>query len=258
VVNSVRDTQEASLLALMFTDAQGQVVFVDNNFLSLMKCPEAGVVVGEPLHRALRADSKVISQLLKDVSISGYVHDREIEVLPWSGDPVTVRCTGVATFDDREGFIGADFTLRDAALAKSDAPQPTHHRDALTTRIKQVHAEATSLESKILLQLYFSTQVSALEILLARLAGPRILHTLESKLNHASELQGVYIKDGHLTFESKDIPADVYYALLNEVIKYSSGVIGRRMVSHELQIVDEQMDAESRRMAEQAGLRQLF
>jgi hypothetical protein len=247
-------------LALLFTDADEQILFVNDELLKIIDCPEAGAVVGEPFHQALGVDHKLVSQLMQDINQIGYVHDWPLELHPTTRSPLEVLCTGVAAYDDRGGFIGADITLRDPVLAGVPETPFTHHKDALHARIKQIQSEVETLEDRSSLQLYFMAQAYALEILLARMGGPRVCRTLDGIANRIIDKRSwpIRVKDGAFTFEKPDLPPDVYATLLVGIAHYAADVIGARMVAAEIQAVDEQMDPHLRDVARQAGLQGFF
>jgi len=172
-----------------------------------------------------------------------------------------VLCTGVATYDDRNSFIGADLTLRSSSSA-AIIHQPLTHADSLSTHIQQVQAQAESLESEALLQVYVTAQLGALDILLARMGGPRVRKTLTTVAHKKAEQLGLPLcmADGivKLTCRTREQDSSDCMALLQEVTNYAASVIGRRMVVDELRAVDGQMDVRTQDVADHAGLRKVL
>ncbi len=246
-------------LALVFTDARGRVVFVDNNFLDLLNLSQPGTIVNQPLHQILHVDRAIITQLINDVAQTGYVHQRPLTLKVPEGSTLPILCTAVATRDSEGNFIGADLTL--CCDDESTTPEtPMFHADVLYTRVKQIQSEAETLktlEEQARLQLYFTAQVNALQVLLGRMGGPRVQGTMEEIVNQTAKKNAwpIHINGGHFTADLKDEYAAVYLALLTEVIDYAASVIGRRAVQGEMQAVEEQMDTRSLQVADDCGLR---
>src|SRR5512139_1603485 len=70
--------QPVSDLGLVFTDARGRIVFVDNKAMSLLGQVDTGRLVGEPLHTIIRVSFDVVSGLMTEIAQGGYVHDRPL------------------------------------------------------------------------------------------------------------------------------------------------------------------------------------
>lgn len=247
-------------LGLVFTDARGQVVFVDYYFLHLVRCDDADKLIGSPLQAALGIEPLVAKQLLKKITQAGFVHEFPLTLKPGDQEPLEVLCTGVATFDDRDGFIGTDITLYDPALAGIPETQFTQHRQVLGTRIQQIQAEVEVLETQTQVQLYVQAQIGGLQILLARMGGPRIRDTLDTILSKmiAQQRWPIQMRDGALVFGNQELEAALYSALMAEVVHYSANVIGHRMVVQEMRAADGQMDKEVIGAVEPLGLRRFL
>jgi hypothetical protein len=110
------------------------------------------------------------------------------------------------------------------------------------------------------LQLYFSSQVNALRVLLLRLGGPRLGETLDRILNETSARNEwpVQVKDGKVEVDILKAETHVYHALLAKAVAYAVKVIGSKMVERQMSLVDEQMGQVSIDLAGRLGLRELF
>lgn len=245
-------------LGLVFTDARGRIVFADNSFLALIGLGEARKLVGEPLHKVIRVGTEAISAMMNEIASSGYVHERPLTITRDDGGQVDTICTGIATYDDQRVFIGADLTLRDPALA-APAP-PATHTDVLGARIQQIEAEANTqaAEDDMLGQLYFAAAVSAVLVLLGRMAGPRVQQAVEEIVNQTAARGSwpVQLKGGHFVIGATTIPPEGYRAMLQEVIDYARNIVGQRLLSHEMQALDGQMKPAAQQIAQQSGMRQ--
>lgn len=244
-------------LGLIFTDAKGRIVFADNKFLALVGQPEARRLVGEPLDRVVNTARDAILNLIQDIAHAGYVHERTLTIQRGDGLLMQALCTGVASYDDRNAFIGADLTLRDPQHA-TVRKQATHH-DVLWSRIQQIEteADAQATQREVLAQLYFTAQLSTIQVLLGRMGGPRVQQYVEDFVNQASTANTwpIQVKGGHFVISASTVPELAYAALLRGVMDYGSAIIGARMLAHEMRALDAQMKQETCEVAAQLGMR---
>src|SRR5574341_632378 len=109
-------------------------------------------------------------------------------------------------------------------------------------------------------ELYFTTQIGAIRVLLARMGGPRVADTLEAALNKRARDNHwpMTISLGEVILDDNRLDGAAYRALLEEALDYAANVIGRRVAQAEMQTVDGHINGETRDVAEQAGLRVLL
>jgi hypothetical protein len=241
----------------VFTNALDQVVFVDGNFLELMNRPEVGRIIGEPLDKVLGLERQIVKQLMQDMVQAGFLQDFPLEVSTTTGTAVHILCSGVATYDDKENFIGADLTLREAIGPGLSRALRPHDEDSFSRLARQTLAEARALEDQVYLQQYFTAQVNALQVLLARMGGVRIRDTLERIFNKSARrnVWPISMKDGQITIEAKDLETGTYRTLLSKLVDYVVSVVSQRMMLRAVCAVDEQMEAKVLELADRAGLR---
>jgi hypothetical protein len=251
-------------LALLYTNEQNEVVFADNSFLKMVDCGNAGVLVGEPLHRVLGVQYSDVAAVMRKAIERGYVHEQPLEIMKGSGLTIPVLFTCVATYDERGTFIGADIALSDPSYGSLLGSLPTDHAGLLQARAHRIYSSITEVkvrrESQILL-LYFAAQVSALQVLVARLAGPRVLKTFEGTVNKSAQRHETPIwidESGEVAAESSDIRALALRAVLADGASFVSNIVGRRAVQREIEMVDEQMDPEVISLAAEVKLYPIF
>lgn len=248
-------------LALLFTDAKGRIVFVDNKFMELMSYPESGQLVGEPLNAVMGIAQADVNQLMQEVARTGYIHEHRLVMRGPSGQTVEVLCSCVATYNDQGQFIGADMTLYQMREITAPQEESPVHGDVLQARIQQIQVETgtrRAQEEQIHLQLYFTAQINALQVLLARMGGPRIHAALEACVNNLATRKQwpARLQGGHITVDEAGLPVEAYAELLKEIVHYGSDIVGRRPVIQEMREVDSQIGDLSKQAAEDAGLRQ--
>src|SRR5688572_23435621 len=111
MMDSVRGWQ-TSPAAVMFTNMRGQIIFVDKQFLRMLKYSEQALV-GVPFHKVLGIEVDMGRKLLQDMAETGYVDACDLQIQATDGGTLHVSCSGIATYDENGKFLGADMTLRD-------------------------------------------------------------------------------------------------------------------------------------------------
>lgn len=218
--------------ALLMTNMLGQVIFVDQNCLKLLKrhYADARHVVGKSLTEVLHLPAKTTDALLKEVSKTGRLDRRPLDIVDSKGVTVQVLCTAVATRDDKGAFVGADFTLHPQAdVARSDFITVDKHLD---TRDEGYY------------QVYFQEQVKTLWDLAVQLGGKRLGSNLDRILNETAErnVWAIQVQNGDAGIETRSADADVYRALLAKAVAYVAGIVGKQAVARGMQRVEDRMD----------------
>jgi hypothetical protein len=249
--------------AVMFTNNLGQVIFVDQAFLDLMQYPEAGVVTGEPLFKALRLAPQSSKGLLDAVRQHGAVHDKFLDIESPKGEVLRISVNAIASLDERGNFIGADLTLRKRLEISTKEPEtrpdlvePQSKASVIPTR--ELIAEPTFADDSQFLQLYFTTQMKAVYVLYQRAIGLMARDHLDKIINQTAQKNAwkVQVKSGLFTSDLSGSAPEVYSVLLREVLAYGVRMMGEPLVTREIDKVDQQMHEGVRIMARQAGLYQ--
>ncbi len=219
---------------LLFTNAEGNVVFADQNYLHVSG-ESAGVLNGEPLHRALPLDPHTTQQLVEMVRRSGHVDGMPIPVRTASGALWLSSCVAVAAHDEYDDFIGVDLVLRQTSFPTGDKrSRLLTHADVLRTYAEILVNEGSLHESRTFIQSYLAAQIGTLQIMLARIAGPAARITLERIANQTAERHALplSIYNGHLIFFKKDIGLQGYRTFLDTAIRYAVDVLSVRVLDH--------------------------
>jgi hypothetical protein len=230
--------------AMVFTDAVGQVVFVNQYFTRLVNRFGARAIVREPLYRVMGIDVDLATQLLRDISKQGSIRDREMELLNVAGEKVPVAVSGLATYDDRRTFVGADMTM------VSDGRQL--HTDGAAGPLDD--------QQYSLVEGYFISMLTGLRGLVMRVGGTKFGSTMNVILNETAHRNNwpFYIENNDVDFRTDRMDPDIMRALLARAFSYSSGVIGESIVLKEVKAVDSKTDADVLATIDNTGLRELF
>jgi hypothetical protein len=239
---------------LVFTNTQGAVIFVDHPFLDMLRFGETVQVTGEPLYKVLGLDEKLTKALLDEVQKSGTVKHRALQVTRPDGSQFDVHCSATATRDSKGRFIGADITLRRERAAGEES-------DALTnTQVRSALARPGSPEDNVFVQLYFTTHLKSLYILMVRLLGLWVREHLDRIINEVSTENGwsIRIQDGLFLSDLNESSVIVFRGLIVPTMDYAVNMIGRKVVSREVEKVDSGFHPGLLKLADQAGLRELI
>jgi hypothetical protein len=235
--------------ALLFTDMQGQVIFVNSLLLKMVNRAESDArsVIGKPLHEVLGIGPDAARGLVQDVARIGRLYNRGLDLQGPDGAALPVLCTAEATYDEKGDCIGADLSLR-AAM------------DSAAVSLNWATPDRLDTSERTYLQLYFSSHVNALRVLLLRVGGPRLGQTLDRILNETSTRNGwpVQVTDGKVEVNALKAETHVYHGLLAKAVAYGVKVIGPKMVERQMKLVDEQMGQVSVDLATRMGLRELL
>jgi hypothetical protein len=234
---------------LLFTDVQGRVIFVNNHLLKLLNRAEteARRIVGRPMHELLGIEPEAARLLVQDIGKIGRVYSRPLEARDAHGSSILLLCTGEATYDDKGVCIGADLSLRSTAEPAAAAPSTPQ-------------AASYDTSEKSYIQLYFTSQIDALRVLLVRVGGPRLGNTLDRIIQETSERNGwpVVVHDGRVEADLRRVEVLVYHALLAKAVAYVVSVVGPALVERQMSLVDAHMGPRSLELASQMGLRELL
>lgn len=218
--------------ALLMTNMLGQVIFVDQACLKLLKrhYADARHIIGKSMTEVLSISSKDSEALLKDVSKSGRLEKRPLEIKDAKGAPLQVLCTVVATRDDKGAFVGADITLHPVADAARS--------DFMTS------GKSLDTKDESYYQTYFQAQIRTLWDLAVQLGGKKLGANLDRIINETAErnVWAVSLKEGQATIEVRTAHADVYRALLAKAVAYVATIVGKKAVAKGMQRVDDRLD----------------
>ncbi len=177
---------------------------------------------------------------MQTIAREGFLADVPLTLPLGGGARLPLTMDGVATYDESRRFIGADVLLAQPAPRRPRAT-PLRHPDALASYFQQSLSEAQAERGMTFLQVYVSVQVEILQILLARMGGPRMRAVLEGVINETAERlhTPARMQQGYLDFFSGHTNISHYRALLRAAFAYSVDAVGRRAVSQELSLIDE-------------------
>lgn len=241
---------ETSTAALLMTNMIGQVIFLDQSCLRLLRRrqSDARAIIGKPLHDVLGIPRQQTEALMKQIGAQGRLDRQTLDITDSSGAAISVWCSATATLDDKGAFVGADITL-----------QPTAGAIQLTSD-SNPRSETAAANDENLLQTYFVRQMGALRNSLVQLGGARLGRNLDRIINETTErnVWPVTMQDGQISGNFSEANADIYRALLAKGIAYGVGLVGKKMVIRGMQGVDKQLDEQLLAAVRDLRLYELF
>ncbi|HLY29144.1 MAG TPA: serine/threonine-protein kinase [Aggregatilineales bacterium] len=234
--------------ALLMTNMLGQIIFVDQLCLKLLRRPlqDARAVMGKSLAETLGIDSKIASKLVEDVRKNGEVIGLDMMLKDAKGGTVAVFCSATATFDSQKAFVGMDVTLKPYA----EASGPDQRTPFPLNPVRMDTAEES------IFQVYFTAQLQALNKLLMQLGGKRFRDHMEGVLNETAQrnVWPIAFEDGQVIVEPQTREPDIYRALLAKARTYAISLIGEKVVLKELKAVDDRMDPKMLERVKEIGI----
>ncbi len=250
VRRTTQTTPAETLQALLMTNTLGQVIFVDQPCLRLLKRHhnEARMIIGKPIHEVLGLDKSVTDTFIQQVGKRGRVEQQRIDIKDSFGAPISVMWSATATQDDKNAFVGADISLK-----------PVQDIIVNTNDFQTVDRRVDTTDESYL-QNYFIKQMQTLRDSMVKLGGKRLGNNLDKIINETAQrnVWPVTMNEGQIKIDLHSNDADVYRALLSKGIAYAVNLVGKKMVIKEMQAVDKQFDAMVMRVANELNIYELF
>ena len=235
---------------LLFTNIQGQIIFVDSQLLKMTgrNASAARVVIGQSMQNFLSIPESDVHRMIAEVQKIGQIHGQVFDITDSSGELVTIVCGGIGSYDDKGTCLGVDFSIRYASEADytiRDSPTPISLFDT---------------SDKLYLEVYFSALIVALRTLLMRAGGKRLANNMERLVNETAQRNewSIEMHESNVNINLKDLKSDVYRALLSRAVAYATDVVGNKLVAKQMKAVEDQLGDQATEMAEQLGLRNIF
>ncbi len=236
--------------ALLMTNTLGQVIFVDQPLLRLLKRHhnEARNIIGKALADVLGIERQISDQFIQQVGKRGRVEEQRVDIKDAFGTSIGVMWSATATQDDKNAFVGADITLKPI----QDVIVNTQDFDTVDRRID------TTDESY--LQNYFVKQMQSLRDSMVQLGGKRLGTNLDKIINDTAQrnVWPVTMVEGKIDIALHSNDADIYRALISKGIAYAVSLVGKKMVIKGMQAVDKQLDAHILKVVDELKIYELF
>jgi serine/threonine protein kinase len=241
---------EVSNTALLMTNMIGQVIFLDQPCLRLLKRRQndARSIIGKPLSDVLGISREQTETLMQQIAKTGQVSQQSMDIKDSSGIVMSIWCSASATRDDKGAFVGADITLQPVLDSIRPASDSSQRRNVLDST------------EETFLQTYFVKQMSALRNSLVQMGGPRIGRNLDRIVNETAErnVWAVNMSEGTIQVGMNQADVDNYRALLAKGMAYGVNLVGKKMVMKGMQSVDKQFDERMLNVVKELRLYELF
>lgn len=238
--------------ALLMTNMAGQVIFVDQAALKMLKRHhnEARTIIGRTLSDVLGIPTTTANQLIADIAKAGRVDARRLEAHDATGTTFAVSCTAIATRDDKGAFVGADITLQQVM----DIHIGSRPDDFDTAE------QFLNTREETYLQTYFAAQMEQLWESLIQWGGKRLGANLENIVNETAQRNNwpVKMSNGSVNVELRSTDADIYRALMAKALVYGVSLVGKKVIVKSVQSADKKMDANVLSLVSELRINELF
>ena len=246
--------------AFIFTNAGGNVIFTDNTYLKITGDSSSRVIPGDSLQNILPLDSGFVTRMIEAIKQKNRLEQLDLPIRSIYGSMEESTCTGIAALDENGNFIGIDLILNNSRAAgqKSNPGSPFQtHSDVLRCYVEKVLNEGNLLKSRTFIQSYIVAQFDTIQILLSRIVGPAARQAFELITNHTAKSNAIplFMKNGRLEFNQRNIDIQGYRNLLKTSVTYAVHVLGRQIVKREMLSVDKYIGSGTLDLITQMDLR---
>jgi hypothetical protein len=239
---------------LVFTDAQGKIAFLSNNFKNLVKTQDKSQFIGASLKYTLGLSLDAQNTLLEDIRHLGYVRNRPLQITTKTGALIQVHITAAASKNE-ELFTGTDIVLR--ANIEDNAPD-----EETASLAKQIYLRAgvRHTENLQVAKDYVKARILRLQALLQRLSGEKVARSMLNLFNQtAQEHNWHYKMDGENVFfpedETEEQMAKALPILVRTVTQYAENVAGYQVIESEISLLEEKIAPGTLRILDIFGVR---
>ncbi len=96
---------------VLYLNAKNDILYANPYFLDMMGISDRTELLERPFPDSMWSDKSEADRLFKDIQENGFVRDRELTLYDSDGSPVFAMCSGVASRDDQNNFVGSEIML---------------------------------------------------------------------------------------------------------------------------------------------------
>lgn len=249
----------ASAYALIFTNNKNELIGCSKNVSSLTSFPPDEDLVGKPIQDVLKAEDKVLENILKRVSVRGYVNEHPLTVTDRKGVAQPVWFSALATQDSSGNYSGANIVLRvQAAIGNFEMSSESR---ALIQHVLTKTGAQEKINRELALA-YFKLQLQTLRQLASHLGGTGVASRMDDLVNQSAQKNAweiVISPDGVNLPDSYDLKllSEAIPVLLAEAKAYVVDIAGEQAVEAEIAAREKLLDSDTLRLVEVNKLRAL-
>lgn len=239
---------------MVYTDTGGVVVFANQQFIGMLSISASRSPVGRPLWEVLQVDQASLSPLLTPQGR----HARQPLILVYQradGEQAIFLLVGTPSFDQRDQYIGMNVGVDDIDSVTGLDGVPSIHVAGQTLPMRR-HVDEPSKRDPSMNGQYLEAVLNTIQVMLARMAGPRVREALVTSLDQAATRSDwpLHAESKHLVIERQDIPVDIGVGVINEALNFAVAVVGQRVIVYEIEELYAQLDADLANHALESGL----
>ena len=213
--------------ALFFTNIVDDIIFADQTFLDMLH-QTTDNIIGKPMYQVLGVEADIVAPITQQVAEVGSGKIDNLTVLDAKRNPVAVKMTGLAHYDNEHNFLGGDYHLQ-----QIDDTLTQHHYELEIQQLKHT-------------QIYFVAQIEELSKLLNKFGGRKLTNNLQHIFNETSEYNDwtVQMQSGKVMLNTQDTDITAYQAILSRAIGYGIQVIGKSRVKKSFEKIEQRLESE--------------
>lgn len=194
--------------AQLFVDSEGRVQFASTNLFAITGQRAMREVIGHPLEKSIEADKEEVDHFYPELHEKGVIQKRVMQILGGLGH---ISLTGVASYDDKGGLLGADIYV-----------SPLKEEDLMSLPLdeRSYHEEIPN---------YVSAQLETLHDYMQNVGGENMSQRMRISLNETAERGGWPIRLSTNAVEvGPDAEIEAYTAIMAKAIIYCKTAVGIR------------------------------
>lgn len=247
-ISTIDETSYKDIKIVLFIGADQKMVTANPALAYLLpKDKDFGSVAGKQINQVLNTEFERFQKVLDEIARKGFAGLDNLVLLNGDGEAVPARLSGVANYDERGRYNGADIIL--TVRVKDEAPQSTE--DSLEPQT------AGNLDEK-LVEAFVVEKIHTLYMITVRFGGINVAKSLQRTVNTNAQQLGTSIHmDGPnlvLDGQSHEHNLEIYHKLLRTAINYSISITPITVISRLIEKMECELDPELIEAGKRAGL----
>ena len=239
---------------MVYTDTGGKIVFANQQFLAMLSISPARSPVGRPLWETLQVDQASLDILLTPKGR----HSRQPLIVVYQrteGEQAILLLVGTPSFDQRDKYIGMNVGVDMLNSIDGLDDVPSIHVTGQSLPMRRYGTGQLKRDPSMNGQ-YLEAVLNTVQVMLARMAGPRVREALLNALDRAATRADwpLRVEDKQIVFERQDLPVDIGVGVINEALNFAVAVVGQRVIVYEIEELYAELDGELANYALESGL----
>jgi hypothetical protein len=245
---------------LVFIDAEGRIISLSDNFVSLVRSRNTEQYIKTYLSDALNIDPAVMTDLIQKTLAQGSLSTQPVDIKDSHDSLITVWLTTLSVYDDQKQFVCIALVLRTNLDLESEEEHPLSDEQEMLIHYYLTQTGAYRNEENQVIKAYLLEQIRLLYSLIQQFSGVSVANNLLLYLNQVAEQNG-----WQFTFTAQEIGIPEEYEgeilaghismLMQEARKFAVNMINLKVVEQEMMILDNHLSKDNLRYIDKYNLR---